>query len=93
MKNKLINLNDHLFAQIERLTDEDLTGDKLTEEINRAKSVSGIASQIIGNARLALDAQTAINEGLIQSPPEMLGIVHEKRATDVFKKTIKIPAK
>jgi len=87
MKNKLINLNDHLFAQLERLSDENLTGDKLTEEINRAKSVSGVASQIIGNARLALDAQIAINEGLIQSPPQMLGIEHEKRAKDVFKKT------
>ena len=79
MKNKLINLNNHLFEQLERLSDEDIKGDKLAEEINRAKAISQVAGQIVGNARLALDAKIAINEGLIQSPPEMLGIEHETR--------------
>jgi hypothetical protein len=77
LKNKLIDLNDHLFAQIERLSDESLTGEKLKEEIDRAKAVGSIASQVISNAQLALDAQVAINEGLIKSPPKMLGITHE----------------
>jgi hypothetical protein len=79
MKNKLIDLNDHLFAQMERLSDESLTGDKLLEEINRSRQGQGVASQIICNARLALDAQIAINDGLIKVAPKMLGaIVHEE---------------
>lgn len=57
MKNSLSDLNNHLFAQIERLGDEDLQGEKLQEEINRAKAVTGISAQIISNARLVLDAQ------------------------------------
>ena len=36
MKNKLVDLNNHLFAEMERLSDEDLQGDELTAEIDRA---------------------------------------------------------
>lgn len=57
MKNSLSDLNNHLFAQIERLNDETLKGDELQEEIHRAKAVTGISTQIISNARLVLDAQ------------------------------------
>ena len=74
MKNRLIDLNNHMFAQMERLSDEDLKGDDLTEEITRSKAVSNLAIQIINNARLALNATVAINDGLLKTPPEMLGI-------------------
>lgn len=56
MKNTLGDLNNHLFAQLERLGDEDLSGESLSEEINRAKAITGVASQIISNGSLVLDS-------------------------------------
>jgi hypothetical protein len=56
MKNKLSDLNNHLFCQLERLGDEDLVGEKLTEEIGRARAVCDVAAGIIANGKLVLDA-------------------------------------
>lgn len=67
MKNTLGDLNNHLFAQLERLGEEDLVGEKLSEEINRAKAVSDIATQIIANGSLVLKAKTFAYEYLPQS--------------------------
>lgn len=38
MNNTLGDLNNHLFAQLEKLGDDDLRDEKLDEEIRRAKS-------------------------------------------------------
>ena len=56
MQNKLSDLNNHLFAQLERLGDEDITGDDLAVEISRAKAVTDVAEQIIANSALVLKA-------------------------------------
>ncbi|MCM3699220.1 hypothetical protein [Paenibacillus macerans] len=57
MQNTLGDLNNHLFAQLERLSDEELNGEKLADEINRAKAVTSVASQIIANGTLVLEAR------------------------------------
>ncbi|MBI9013609.1 MAG: hypothetical protein JEZ08_15355 [Clostridiales bacterium] len=57
MQNTLGDLNNHLFAQLERLSDEELKSDDLKEEIERAKSVTMVASKIIENGSLVLQAK------------------------------------
>ena len=56
MKNTLTDLNNYLFAQMERLNEEDLEGEKLETEVRRTKAMVSVASAIVGNAHLALQA-------------------------------------
>jgi hypothetical protein len=72
MKNKLTDLNNHLFAEMERLGDEELVGKELLEEIARAKSITEVASQIINNGRLVLDASKARAGSVTQIEVSML---------------------
>ena len=64
MKNTLMDLNNHLFAQIERLGDEDLTGEALTQEIQRAGAITEVAEEIIANGTLLLKAQVHYGDRL-----------------------------
>lgn len=63
MNNKLSDLNNHLFAQLERLSDETIKGDKLKTEIDRAKAISEIGSQIVGAAKVTVDAMKLVGRG------------------------------
>lgn len=64
MQNTLGDLNNHLFAQIERLGDEDIKGEALLEEIARAKAINSVASQIIANGSLVLEAKKIIGDNI-----------------------------
>ncbi len=59
MKNTLGDLNNHLFAQLERLGDEDLSTEELEREINRSDAITKVATQIINNGALVLKAKQA----------------------------------
>ena len=72
MKNTLGDLNNHLFAEMERLNDEDLKGDSLQEEIERAKAIGNIATKIIDNANIVLQGEKLKTEYGKVSMPKML---------------------
>lgn len=56
MKNKLTDLNNHLFAQLERLGDEDLTAEQIEVEAKRAKAIVELSDQIVQAQSLTLKA-------------------------------------
>lgn len=80
MKNSLSDLNNHLFAQLERLNDEELKGEELQKEISRSKAITGIAQQVISNARLVLDAEIERGNRKPADMPEVLQV--SKKAID-----------
>lgn len=63
MKNKLTDLNDHLFAQLERLADEALTPEQIDRESKRGEAMVSVAETIIRNAALQLQAAKIAFDG------------------------------
>ena len=62
MKNTLLDLNNHLFEQLERLNDEEITDEKLDQELKRAEGMTRIAAQIIQNGELAYKTMVHMDE-------------------------------
>lgn len=56
MKNKLTDLNNHLFAQLERLSEEDLSPEQIETEVKRADAIVSVSDQIVRGADLQLKA-------------------------------------
>lgn len=68
MKNTLLDLNNHLFAQLERLSDEDLVGEDLERELQRAKGVTDVSKMIVDNAKVVLDAKKFVDTSFEADP-------------------------
>ena len=56
MKKKLTDLNNHLFAQLERLADEDLDADAIEREVKRADAIVDVSDQVLRIADTGLKA-------------------------------------
>lgn len=73
MKNKPVDLNNHLFMAIERLNDESINGDQLKEEIERGRAISGLAKQVIDQQKNIISAENLRREGSDGRLPTLLG--------------------
>lgn len=75
-KNKLSDLNDHLFAALERLNDEELTVEQVEMEAKRAEAIIGVSAKIIDNAKITIDAMKLVSSGnySLNNMPESFGI-------------------
>lgn len=56
MKNTLTDLKNHLFAQLERLGEEDLSEEDLEKEIRRSEAIDRVGKDVISIANLQLRA-------------------------------------
>lgn len=75
VRNTFDDLNNHLFEQIERLNDDELSADELEREVKRAKSMSLISDKIIKAAETQLKAYETSQEyeGTQRQMPKLLG--------------------
>lgn len=71
-RNIFANVNDHIFAELERL--ESAKGDELEAEIERARAVGALCHTAIGNANSMMRAVTMQHElaGRVVEMPRML---------------------
>ena len=67
MKNKIEDLRNHLFAQLERLSDESLDNEHLSIEVTRASSIVQVAETIIDSARIETEFLKATTEDATMS--------------------------
>lgn len=89
MKNKNSDLRDHMFAQLERLNSEDLSGDELKNEISRSKAMSDIGKVIVESAKTEILA-LKLTGRLDSNKPKFLNTVEE--VADEPKKIERPPA-
>jgi hypothetical protein len=61
MKNKLIDLHNHLFKTVEFLTDRTLTKEALDEEVKRARAIAEVSEQAIKNGMLIVGLSRLTN--------------------------------
>lgn len=55
-KNRISDLTDHLFAQLERLSDESMTAEQIEQEVKRSDALVSVSDQIVGTYDLQLKA-------------------------------------
>jgi len=81
MKTSLKDLNEHLFEQLERLNNPDLSKEELDREINRAKAISAVSKSVVSSASIVLRAVELQSEGAVM-PEQVPDMLTDKRPLD-----------
>jgi hypothetical protein len=77
--NKLSDLRDHIFMALERLSDEDMSNEKVNQEVEKAKAIAQLSATIIASAKVEIDYINAV--GLVDSQSELFKSVNPKLLT------------
>lgn len=81
IKNKFADLNNHLFSQLEKLDDDDLTGEELEGEIKRSEAITKLSTQILQIGNLELQVIKHMDEYGYERQkaiPELFEVVDEE---------------
>lgn len=62
-RNKMTDLNDHIFASLERLNDEGLNKEQIESETSKAKSIANLAGVAVKNFKVMLEVSKTIQKG------------------------------
>lgn len=78
IRNSLTDLNEYLFEALDVISNSDLKGEELNEEITRIKTITTIAQTIINNANMMISASKearmcAFGEGQTSAALKLLG--------------------
>lgn len=79
MRNKITDLNNHLFALLERLSDEEITADQLTLEINRSKSINDISLTIIESAKITVEVMKLMEKSGMKLDPIVTNLLEGEK--------------
>lgn len=62
MPHKITDLNEHLFAQLDRLDDDTLTPEQIEKEVDRTHAIVAVSEQIIRSANVSLEVAKLVGE-------------------------------
>lgn len=80
MKN-INDLNEHLFAQLERLSDPEATQSDIQKEYTRSRALVDVSRMVIDSGKLMLDAEKVQNDKYnADSPPHRFFDVEQERS-------------
>lgn len=80
-KNRIKDLNDHMFLALERLNDPDLSEEVMDREIQRAKSIASLGANVTKAASLVLRASELQADGTLD-PGQVPAVLSDRRALD-----------
>lgn len=78
-QNKIDNVRDHLFMQLERLNDDSLSDEQMEREIEKAKAVSQVAGMLIQSAKVEIEFLNVM--GIAESQSAFFNSVTNKQIT------------
>lgn len=78
-RNKISDLRDHLFAQLERLGDDEAMKNPISRdrEIARAKSISEVSQVLVNSVKVEVDYIKSLDKAGITIPKEVTKFISE----------------